>query len=617
MGLGRAGLLARAVAAGVVVLGVLAAALVLVTARGQATLQAESDARAGVARAIPGIATALRSALDGAATTDAANGQLVDFEDAESRGVPLDLAVRARDTGGPLLHESGVVVVATYDRPAVPSGVAARRAAVESLYTVPLRLETTLDRLRPDEGGIAITGPEQVVADLPGPMPEGVASYSVDLSPTLARNWTVTVWVPAAGVPAAAWLLAGLLLMAALGAAVLLLRREASAAETGRQLGRLQVQSGTVTGLAGVAQRSLDLADVLPAVTTQLTEALGLRGVSLTTPTPEGDRTLFSDGEPVDPGVSTGIPAAVPADRTVSLLLARGGRTVARLHVLTGRPLDRHDTATLTAVAEILTSAVANAEAFGQQRELLHRMRALDELKTVFLATASHELRTPVGVISGFARLLSDQVERLAPGQVRTYADRIDANAQQLGALVENLLDFSRLERGVGLEAEQGLIDLGETVDQILTQHSDLAPDHRVTHRTVPGLLVRGTTQAVERVLTNLVGNAGKYSPVGTAIRVHVRQQHDRAELLVDDEGAGVPAADREQIFSRFFRGRGDAVVNTRGAGLGLAIVSEFAATMGASVSVTSSPSGGARFVVSYPVVEPAHSIEGESHVAS
>jgi signal transduction histidine kinase len=105
-------------------------------------------------------------------------------------------------------------------------------------------------------------------------------------------------------------------------------------------------------------------------------------------------------------------------------------------------------------------------------------------------------------------------------------------------------------------------------------------------------------------VLTNLVGNAAKYSPAGTTVRVHVREEGGQAVLHVDDEGAGVAPADRDRVFSRFYRGSGDAVTNTRGAGLGLAIVHEFAASMGGVASVTEAPSGGARFTVRFPLAD-------------
>jgi len=116
-----------------------------------------------------------------------------------------------------------------------------------------------------------------------------------------------------------------------------------------------------------------------------------------------------------------------------------------------------------------------------------------------------------------------------------------------------------------------------------------------------PGLIVSGSRLAIERVVTNLVGNAAKYSPAGTTIRLRV-EGGDQAHLIVDDEGPGVPPHEREQIFSRFFRGAGDAVTRTRGAGLGLSIVTEFATFMNGAVSIGTAPGGGTRFEVTYPL---------------
>lgn len=607
----------RAVAAALVMLGALAALAVLLTARATMSLRSESETRAGAAEALPVVAATLQTALQDAASGNGAEGQRIAFAEAESRGIDLGTAVRARDTGRPLLHESGVVVVATYDSPSPPAGVAARRTAVSGLYVVPLRLESTIDRLRPSDGGILVSGPDRVVADIPGPVPADVTVYSASLSPALVRDWTVTLWQQPPGIPLGAWAVAATLLLVCLGAAALVLRREVRHARIEAEVRGLRVQSTTVAELAAVAQRSVDLAEVLPVLTTEVSDALGLRGLVLTELTAAGERPFFSTGEPFEHTGPNRLPTTLTAGDTASIRLAQGGRTVARMHVMAGRDLDSHEVTTLAAVSEILSSALANADAFARQREVLERLRSLDELKTVFLATASHELRTPVGVISGFARLLSSKTDELSADQIRAYADRVDSNARQLAALVENLLDFSRLEGGIGLDSEQPTLDLGETVSRILDQQPELAADHVVTRQIRTGLLVRGTEQAVERVLTNLVGNAGKYSPAGTTIRVLVHERGGRAELLVDDEGAGVPVADREQIFSRFFRGRGDAVLNTRGAGLGLAIVSEFAASMGGVVSVEAAPSGGARFVVSYPFADQEQVSEGESDVAS
>ncbi|MET0839620.1 MAG: HAMP domain-containing sensor histidine kinase, partial [Marmoricola sp.] len=278
--------------------------------------------------------------------------------------------------------------------------------------------------------------------------------------------------------------------------------------------------------------------------------------------------------------------------------------------------LDRHDLSALGAATEVLTSALANAETFAQQRDLLERMRSVDELKTVFLATASHELRTPVGAITGYAQLLATSWDTLSSEEARLYAEQVDSNAQRLGSLVEDLLDFSRLERGAGVVGDDTFMDLGDVVTRILAEQPDLAPDHQVVQQSASGVGVVGSLQAVERVVSNLVGNAAKYSPAGTVIRVTVAENRGRAELTVDDEGPGVPHAEREQVFTRFFRGQGDSVVATRGAGLGLAIVSEFAATMGGQVAVTTADSGGARFIVSYPLTgSPEARVEGATDV--
>ncbi len=596
----------RAVAATLVLLGIVAGIAVVLTARSNADLEADAATRAAAADAVPVVALSLRSSLNEAAAQARSVTRPIPFDRAQAAGVPLDTAVRARDTGEALLDDTGVVVAATYERGRRPQSVAERRETVTGLYVAPLDLEATVTRTRPQEGGVVVTGPERDVAGVPGSAPPGAASYAVELSPLLAPDWTVTVWTQRPGVPAPAWTVAAALFLAGIAAGGLALIRSKAGARTAEELRRLRQQNATTAGLASVAQRSLDLADVLPAFSTQLRDALGLRGLRLSTPTERGERPFFESGEaPAPPAPTSGLPAAVAAGESVSLLLTRGGRTVARLSVLAGRDLGRHEVATLGAVAETLTSALANAEAFARQREALQRMRSVDELKTVFLATASHELRTPVGVMSGFAQLLSKRSAQLSPEEIRTYAERLDANAQQLSALVENLLDFSRLERGVGPNSEQTLLDLGVAVELILDQHPDLAAEHTVTPQLTPGLRVLGSAHAVERVLTNLVGNASKYSPAGTTIWVRVVGQEGRAVLLVDDEGPGVPVEDRPHVFSRFFRGAGDAVVNTRGAGLGLAIVGEFAASMGGEVSVATSPSGGARFAVSYPLASP------------
>jgi signal transduction histidine kinase len=245
----------------------------------------------------------------------------------------------------------------------------------------------------------------------------------------------------------------------------------------------------------------------------------------------------------------------------------------------------------------------------------MEQLRSVDELKTVFLATASHELRTPVTAIVGFSSLLLTSWDDIDRDKGRAFLERVVANARSLETLIEQLLDFSRLERGLRPATDE-VLDIGATTLRILDEQPELFDAHELKTHVMPGCAVRGSSAAVERIVSNLVGNAAKYSPAGSTITVSVRRDGDNVLLTVDDEGAGVPEPDRERVFSRFYRGPGDAVAKTRGAGIGLAIVAEFAASMSATAAVSRAPSGGARFAVTVPAALALHAdAEGEQLV--
>ena len=382
-------------AAAIVLIALLAAVAVILVARDHAGLEAELEARAAAADAVAPVAEALRNEMNAAAAGTVAGSKQVALADSSAGHVSSATATRARDTGTTLLEDSGegVVVVATYDTSSAPASVEERRKHVTGLRVVPLDLGPTLSALRPSRGGIVLAGPNRTVRSLPGPQPSGRATYVVKLRPEAARDWTLTLWVAAPAVPVPVWLAALGILVAGVGAAVWLVRRDERSRRSQQELVRLQRASATTAALATVSQHSLELADLLPALTTELATALGLQGLSLEAPTPDGERQFFAWGvAPSNVPPASMLPTGVLAGETLCLILGRGGRTVARLRVVAGRDLDRHDLGALGAATEVLTSALANAETFAQQRDLLDRMRSVDELKTVFLATASHEL---------------------------------------------------------------------------------------------------------------------------------------------------------------------------------------------------------------------------------
>ncbi|CAN5444085.1 hypothetical protein BH09ACT12_BH09ACT12_11010 [soil metagenome] len=586
-------------------LALLAAAATVLTGRQLVELTAQRELAGVAAEDVSVVATAVREQVDAAEILAAAPppGSAPSLH--LPVGVDASVGVIARDSGGPVLIDtgSGMAVFAVYDTATPPVTVQERRDHVTGYLTVPLDLTTALSDLAPASGGIAVAGPDNTVAAVPSSPPERAIVHTVSFVPDGSSQWSLTVWRPASRTPTITWLLALTIVVGGgVGTGMIAVRQRASRRRLA-ELAGLQRSNAAVAALAVVTQQSLDLGEALPALSTELATSLGLRGITLTTAAPEGDRALFSWGAAPGEGRAAASLTQVPGGETVWLRLSRGGRTAARLRVVTGRRLDRHDVLTLVAAAELLSSALTNSDAFAEQQNLVDRMQSVDEMKSVFLATASHELRTPVVAVAGYANLLQANWENLAPEQARSLVERVDRSAQRLTRMVEDLLDFSRLEQGKPPDEEHEVLDLGEVVDQVLREQRDLAPEHQVTYRPATGVLVKGSRQALERVVTNLVGNAAKYSPAKTEIRTQVQVVGGQAHLVVEDDGPGIAAADRDRIFSRFYRGHGDEVTRTRGTGLGLAIVTEFAASMGGTVDVGESDSGGARFVVTFPLV--------------
>jgi signal transduction histidine kinase len=229
-------------------------------------------------------------------------------------------------------------------------------------------------------------------------------------------------------------------------------------------------------------------------------------------------------------------------------------------------------------------------------------MPELDALKTVFLGTASHELRTPATAISGFASLLTTSWERFDEDQRRDFVERIAANARSLSAVVQDLLDFSLLDRGtVSVTIEP--VDLGDVVRSVVGRLAPMFTDHEITVTVEPAPEVAADANGLERIVTNLLTNAVKFSPTGTTVSVAVGPADGGygAEVSVSDEGPGIPPEEREQVFTRFYRGTGEAVIQTRGVGIGLSVVAELVARLRGEVQIDDAPGGGARFTVRLP----------------
>jgi signal transduction histidine kinase len=585
--------------------GVLLSIVLIVDQRQRARLHTDVRVRADVASAVTQVRTEVRNELSAAPDAPVEGARTIAVADiASSPAAPANV-IQARDTGTATLDDIGrpaSIIVPLYAAGRPHATTAERRQAITGYRLVPLKLRAAMTALAPDHGGLTVSGPHRLIAAVPGPAPSGSSAYGVDMDLTGFPGWVVTSWLPDPGTPGITWfwVIGVLAVFAAMSAGfALLLRRERLATTRQHQMER---ERSLVTGLAPVLQASLDIGEVVPAVSSHLVDGLKLEGLSLSVPSDAGERQIFGWGINPDATVLPPVsrPAILESGRTFAVSLARGGRVMGILRVVAGEDLTRDDLLALATASELLGSTLANAEAFARQQDMVERMRSVDELKTVFLATASHELRTPVTAIVGFSSLLLEHWDSAMKG--RELMERVLSNGRRLDTLIEQLLDFSQLERGLPRNSDE-LLDLGQVVAKILADQPELATDHQLVSELADGCTVRGSRAAVERIVTNLVGNAAKYSPKGTTITVTVRGEGDRAVLLVDDEGPGVPEEDRERVFSRFYRGRGDSVARTRGAGIGLAIVAEYAASISGTAAVQQAPSGGARFRVSFPAV--------------
>jgi two-component system, OmpR family, phosphate regulon sensor histidine kinase PhoR len=226
------------------------------------------------------------------------------------------------------------------------------------------------------------------------------------------------------------------------------------------------------------------------------------------------------------------------------------------------------------------------------------RERKLSALKSDFVANVSHELKTPLSLVRMFAELLqSGRVD--SDEKKRQYLQIILSESERLSALIENVLDFAKVERG---KSGYDFVDctLGEVVARAVEACRVRAEREQVELdlEVEPGLpVVRADERAIEIAVINLVDNALKYAKDSNRVRIRVRRNGKVAELSVTDSGAGIPADDRKRIFERFVRGRGTKQV--RGSGIGLAIVKHIAAAHGGDAWVEPAEPHGSRFVFS------------------
>ena len=307
----------------------------------------------------------------------------------------------------------------------------------------------------------------------------------------------------------------------------------------------------------------------------------------------DGRAIWRSAGDPAD---TTGVAATVALARTDGLRVHAALRPSATRH-LTSDVAPRARIGVLVALLALTIGLAAVAIV------QLRREQELARLRADFTSSVSHELRTPLAQILLFGETLSLDRVRTAEER-RLAADTIVQEAKRLMHMVDNVLHFARAERGV-VEVAPRAVTLAPVVRGTVAAFAPLAEGMRLHEALDEGLVALADVGAVRQVLLNLLDNAVKYGAPGQTIRVGLQRAGAYARLVVEDEGTGVPAAERERGWEPYVRMARHQGAARGGSGIGLAVVRELVLLHGGHARVEDAPGGGARFVVELPLVAP------------
>ncbi|MEO5819745.1 MAG: ATP-binding protein [Vicinamibacteraceae bacterium] len=274
---------------------------------------------------------------------------------------------------------------------------------------------------------------------------------------------------------------------------------------------------------------------------------------------------------------------------------------------LRGEPTDAQELTIAQEPAQMIMAQATRVSGEGSQGVVLvlhdiTGLRRADRIRRDFVANVSHELRTPLTAIRGYVEALLDLVP--ADAETRRFLDIIARHSSRMEGLVKDLLRLTRLEAGQ------------EPLDRVSCAPAhlfdgvvhDLEPllarrQQQVTITVAPDAAAAlvGDPVKLHDVLRNLIENAANYAPEGTTISLAARHDADHVTLVVEDEGPGIPDADLQRIFERFYRVDKARSRETGGTGLGLSIVKHLVGLHGGDVRAENRPTGGARFIVRIP----------------
>lgn len=252
------------------------------------------------------------------------------------------------------------------------------------------------------------------------------------------------------------------------------------------------------------------------------------------------------------------------------------------------------------------TCFMVNLISYGEDRLLLSlrdltQLEKLENVRRDFVANVSHELKTPLTVISGFIETLQIHHDALSPEKRQRFLDLAMAQAQQMGRLVQDLLTLSSLETRTNL-IDEGIVPVAPLLDELVISAEALSGDTHAIKVDVPNNLeIRGSRSALHSIFGNLINNAVNYTPAGGSITITWREEAGEGALCVKDTGIGIPAIHIPRLSERFYRVDQGRSRETGGTGLGLAIVKHALSRHQGRLAIQSEVGKGSTFEAYFP----------------
>jgi signal transduction histidine kinase len=270
-----------------------------------------------------------------------------------------------------------------------------------------------------------------------------------------------------------------------------------------------------------------------------------------------------------------------------------------------GQPWTPAEVDAIQSIAADIGRGLKHARLYEAENGLVEQLKSLNQTRSDFFATVSHELRAPLTSIEGYLEMLRDEDAGPVSAAQERMLETIGRNAIRLRNLIEDLFTLSKIESG----GSQAVLRPVNLVDVVRDAAQVLLPSVAGTGLTMTvtcpdeSLVVNGDVSQLDRVVMNLLSNAAKFTSPGGRISLTAARDGDTAVMSVGDTGIGVPEKDKEALFGRFFRASNAVRRSIPGTGLGLAIVSSIIAEHGGEVTVQSAEGVGTTFRVRLPLL--------------